>query len=263
MLTFPSIDPVIFSVGPFAIRWYAVAYIAGIVIGWWLIGILNKDPRFQPPAFSRTAYDDVIIWAVLSIMLGGRIGYVLFYNSAYFFEHPLEIFKVWQGGMSFHGGLIGVILGYSIFCKKYGLEFFRVSDLLAVVTPIGLFFGRIANFINGELFGRVTDSEWGIVFPHGGPQPRHPSQLYEAALEGMFLFIILYSIARFTTARAKPGTLSGIFLLGYALSRMAIEQFREPDTQVGFLFETITMGQLLSAPMLLFGVYLIFRKQSA
>lgn len=287
------LDPIAISIGPFAIRWYALAYVAGILLGWKYVGWLSKlrhpgecrDPedasassrkisrpwrlRWIPgqarddaqPLLPPAAYDDIITYAVLGILLGGRIGYVLFYNLPYYLESPLEALKIWQGGMSFHGGLVGVITAFIMFCRKYKLRFFTVSDLLACATPIGLFFGRIANFINGELYGRVTDVPWGMVFPHGGPLPRHPSQLYEAGLEGLVLFVILFLLATRTNAREKTGVLSGVFLMGYAIARAVVENFREPDAQIGFLLGAFTMGQLLCVPMLLFGAWLVFRRR--
>lgn len=255
-LIFPAIDPVLVSIGPFAIRWYALSYIAGIFLGISYLQYLNKK---DTPVFTVKALDDLLIYAVLGILLGGRLGYVLFYNTGYYFHDPLEALKLWHGGMSFHGGLMGLVTAVYILCRKQHISFIRAADLIACVAPIGLALGRIANFINGELYGRVTDVPWGMVFPHGGSNPRHPSQLYESALEGFMLFSLLSYLALCTGARKKPGMLLGVFLLGYAASRSFIENFREPDPQLGFLLGSVTMGQLLSAPMIIIGIILIFK----
>lgn len=253
MLTFPQIDPVLIEIGPLAIRWYSLAYVAGIMLGWWLLAHEHKKRSIT--GLNKKALDDLILWAVIGIIAGGRLGYVLFYQPAYFLNHPLQILYIWQGGMSFHGGLLGVIAAFWLFCKKHGVRFLALMDVVACAAPIGLFFGRIANFINGELWGRVTDSPFGMVFPNGGPEPRHPSQLYEAATEGLLLFMVLFIALKYTTARNNEGLLAGLFLVGYALARSSMEQFREPDAMIGF----ITIGQLLSLPMAVLGLYLIFR----
>ncbi len=254
-LTFPQIDPVLLELGPFALRWYALAYVAGIFLGWWLLKRLSE--KSTPPLLQEKALDDIILYAIIGIILGGRLGYVLFYNPAYYAQFPLEALKVWQGGMSFHGGLAGVIIAMFLFARRFDVPYIKLTDLLAVAAPIGLFFGRLANFVNGELWGRVTDVPWAMVFPTGGPLPRHPSQLYEAGLEGLLLFIILFSLAMFTRIREKTGMLSGLFLLGYGAARSFVEQFREPDQQLGFIWGEMTMGQLLSTPMILGGLLLI------
>jgi phosphatidylglycerol:prolipoprotein diacylglycerol transferase len=255
MLTYPNIDPILVQIGPLAIRWYSLAYVAGIVLGGLYADWLNRRPPSQK---NLKVYDDFMAWAIFGIILGGRLGYVLFYNFGYYIENPSEILKVWQGGMSFHGGLLGTIIATILFCRKYKVAIFPLFDLLACAAPIGLFFGRVANFINGELYGRVTDSPWGMVFPNGGALPRHPSQLYEAGMEGLMIFTILFIFARFTSAKARPGVLSGIFLCGYSISRMVLENFREPDVQIGFLFDHVTTGQMLSLPMILIGAVIIF-----
>ena len=256
-LIFPDIDPVAIAVGPVHIRWYALAYLAGILLGWgW---IARQIGRMESPPLSRKQIEDLVFWAVLGVMLGGRLGYVFFYNAPYYLAHPLEIPMVWAGGMSFHGGMLGVIAAFYLFCRKQGIAFWPVIDLAATATPIGLFFGRLANFVNGELFGRVTESPLGMVFPHGGPYPRHPSQLYEAALEGVALFVVLYLVSHRTKACARPGLLSGLFLAGYGGARFSVEFFREPDAQLGFLTLGFSMGQLLSLPMILLGAYLMIR----
>ena len=254
-LSFPEIDPVIFSVGPLAIRWYALAYITGLVLGWRLM------IRYAGQAGSKIKpeqVDDFLVWATLGVILGGRLGYVFFYKPEFYMENPLQILMVWQGGMSFHGGFIGVVSAAFLFSKKHKLPTFELADMLACVAPIGLFFGRIANFINGELFGRISDAPWAMVFPNGGPLPRHPSQLYEALLEGLLLFIVIILIRKSPLGK-KPGFLTGVFFIGYALTRGFVEFFRQPDAHLGFLFAGATMGQLLSIPMILIGLYLMFR----
>lgn len=253
-IAFPVIDPVLVEVGPVAIRWYALAYIAGLVLGWrYMIWLAGRPGALIKP---RDA-DDFLVWAVFGVILGGRLGYVLFYKPAHYLANPVEIFQTWQGGMSFHGGFLGVLIATWLFCRRRDIKFWAFIDLAAVVTPIGLFFGRIANFINSELWGRVTDVPWGVVFPNGGPYPRHPSQLYEAVLEGLVLLVVLHLVWRADGLRTKPGVISGAFLVGYGLSRVAVEFFRQPDAHLGFLFAGATMGQLLSVPMVLVGVALI------
>lgn len=252
-----NLDPVALQLGPIAIRWYSIAYITGILSAMFYINHENKKHHFM----SKTAYDDWLMWAVLSIIIGGRLGYVLFYNLPYFLSNPLEIFAIWQGGMSFHGGLIGSIIGMILFCRKYKIDLLTLADVTAVFVPIGIFCGRLANFINMELYGRPTEGNYGIIFPTDPDLlPRHPSQLYEAFLEGLLLFIILFSLNKFTKIREKKGALSGLFLILYALFRLIVENFREPDAQLGFLFLHVTMGQLLSVPFILFGAFLVFRK---
>jgi phosphatidylglycerol---prolipoprotein diacylglyceryl transferase len=261
MLTYPQIDPVLFSLGPLMVRWYSLAYIGGILLGAWYIQYLNKRP---PVLANLKPFDDLIFFGIIGIILGGRLGYVLFYYPDYFLSHPADIIKVWQGGMSFHGGLVGFTLAIAYFCKKHTYSFFAVMDLCAAATPIGLFFGRIANFINGELYGRTTTSSLGMVFPNGGSLPRHPSQLYEAALEGIVTFILLFILIRFFNFRQAKGAITGSFLCCYAVARMGIEQFRQPDEDIGFVIGNLTMGQILSLPMLLLGLlflYMAFRPQ--
>ncbi len=258
-LPFPMIDPVLVEIGPFAIRWYALAYIAGIVLGWLLARRLVALP---PAVASREQLDDYVTWATLGIILGGRLGYVLFYRPGHFLAHPAEILAVWQGGMSFHGGMLGVILATLLFCRRQGIDPLGFGDRIAPVVPIGLLFGRLANFINGELWGRVTDLPWGMVFPTGGPEPRHPSQLYQAGLEGLVLLALLLVLVHRPAIRARRGFLTGAFLAGYAVARLIGELFRQPDAHLGFLFAGLTMGQLLSLPMLAAGVWLMARTRA-
>jgi phosphatidylglycerol:prolipoprotein diacylglycerol transferase len=261
-LTFPEIDPVLVQFGPFAIRWYALAYVVGVLIGWFYTRRLAA--RGDSP-LTALMLDDFVTWAVLGIVLGGRIGYVLFYMPGYYAEHPLEVFSVWNGGMSFHGGLLGMITAMALFARRRKLRFFHLTDAVAAATPIGLFFGRLANFVNGELYGRATDVPWAMVFPRDDQHlPRHPSQLYEAGLEGILLFILLAIAAWGFRSLRRPGLESGLFLIGYALCRIVAESFREPDKQLGFLYGGATMGQLLSLPMIAFGLWFLWlarRKQ--
>ena len=257
-LLFPRIDPNLLEIGPFAIRWYALAYIAGLLLGWRYMLRLNSS---RAHLTTSEVIDELLVWAMVGVVLGGRLGYVVFYNLSFYMENPSQIFAVWMGGMSFHGGLLGVTLTIIWFAKRRHLELLRLSDLVSCAVPLGLFFGRIANFINGELFGRVTDVPWAMTFPRGGPLPRHPSQLYEAALEGIVLFALLAWLAWHKGALQKPGMLTGVYLLGYALARALIELVRQPDVQIGFLPLGTTIGQWLSVPMLFGGVYLIWRAQ--
>lgn len=255
-IPFPAIDPVLIEVGPLVIRWYALAYIAGIVLGWRLARVLvQRAPKVATPE----QVDDFVTWVTLGIILGGRLGYVLFYRPGHYVTAPWEALYVWQGGMSFHGGAIGVIVAAWLFARRNGIDWVAFADRIVCVVPIGLFFGRSANFINGELWGRVTDVPWAMVFPTGGPDPRHPSQLYQAALEGLCLFALLMLLARSEWVRARPGILSGAFLAGYGVARIIGEFFRQPDAHLGFLFAGATMGQLLSVPMILLGAWLIQR----
>lgn len=257
-LPFPAIDPVLVEIGPLAIRWYALAYVVGLLGGWAYIRHLARTAR--PPVLDAVQVDDLLVWATLGTVLGGRLGYVLFYNLPFFLDHPAEIVMLWHGGMSFHGGLLGVILATALFCRQRGLAPLRVGDTVAAAAPIGLFFGRLANFVNGELFGRpAPDLPWAVVFPRGGPIPRHPSQLYEAALEGLALFVLLAVVWHTTRLPRRPGAMVGLFLCGYGAARITAEMFREPDAQIGFLPFGTTMGQILSLPMLAIGAGLLIR----
>ena len=255
-IPFPQIDPILVQLGPLAIRWYALAYIVGILLGWRLAKVVAQRSGWE---ITQEQLADLLFYATLGIVLGGRLGFVLFYHPGYYLQNPLEILAVWQGGMSFHGGLLGVIVAIGIFSRMHKLAWLEVLDLAAVVTPVGLFFGRIANFINAELWGRVTDVPWAFVFPGGGPEPRHPSQLYEAFLEGLVLFVILWIVAKRVHLPAQRGLLGGTFILGYAIARSLVELVREPDAHLGLLWGTVTMGQLLSLPMFLLGVFLVTR----
>jgi phosphatidylglycerol:prolipoprotein diacylglycerol transferase len=254
VIAFPMIDPVAVQLGPLAIRWYALAYVAGLVLGWWLTRRLLRRPDLwgRTPPLEPAAIDDLLVAMALGVVLGGRIGYILFYNLPYYAAHPLRMLEVWHGGMSFHGGLVGAIVAMTLFAWRRKTPALPVFDLVATVVPIGLFFGRIANFINGELWGRVTDVPWAMVFPNAGPLPRHPSELYEAAMEGVLLYVILAVMVR-SGALRRPGLVSGSFLMGYGIFRIVGETFREPDIQLGFLFEGVTMGMVLSVPMVLVG----------
>ena len=253
-IPFPQIDPVLFSIGPVAVRWYALSYVAGLVLGWQL---LRRRVAASSKDLDVDNIDDFMVWATIGIIVGGRLGYVVFYNLQYFLANPLEIFATWRGGMSFHGGLLGVIVAGLLFSRRYNLSPLTLGDMLACAAPIGLFCGRIANFINGELYGRVTDVAWGVVFRHAGREPRHPSQLYEAFLEGLVLFVILNIMWRSHKIRASGGVLTGTFIAGYAIARLIVEMFRQPDSHIGFLTFGSTMGQWLSVPMLIIGVGMI------
>lgn len=256
-MVFPHIDPVIFSIGPLAVRWYGLMYLLGFVGGYF---VMCHVARFRNLPISKEEISDLLFYAVLGVVAGGRLGYVLFYNTGYYLSHPLQIFYVWEGGMSFHGGLLGVLTVLLIYSRKHKFSLLMIADLAVVAVPIGLGFGRIGNFINGELWGRVTTLPWGIVFPGAGAAPRHPSQLYEAVLEGLVLFIICYSLHR---RRVRYGVVVYSFLLFYGLFRFLVEFVRQPDAQLGFLWGGATMGQLLSLPMILVGgagLYWVLRR---
>jgi phosphatidylglycerol:prolipoprotein diacylglycerol transferase len=258
VIPFPTIDPVLISFGPFAVRWYALAYIVGILLGWlYARAVIRRDQLWgHPVPMTVTDYDDFVLWVTLGIILGGRIGYVLFYNASYFAAHPLESLQLWKGGMSFHGGFLGCVLAVILFARYRRLSILSLGDITCAAGTIGIFLGRIANFINGELWGRPTDVPWAMVFPTGGPLPRHPSQLYEAVLEGLLLFVLLTALIR-AGALKRPGLILGAFALGYSVARSVAEHFREPDPQLGFLWGGLTMGTLLSIPLMLAGIILI------
>jgi phosphatidylglycerol:prolipoprotein diacylglycerol transferase len=252
-MNFPDISPIAIQIGPLAIRWYALAYVVGILIAQRIICWL--DDKYPPSMLSQKARDDLILYGVLGIILGGRLGYVLFYNYQYYIHNLGEVLYLWQGGMSFHGGLCGILIAFALFARRYEVKWLQLMDLLAVVAPIGLFFGRLANFVNGELYGRVTTVPWGMVFPHGGPVTRHPSQLYEAGLEGVLLGSILWALTTRTRALNYRGMLGGVFIAGYGLARFTVEFFREPDSQLGTFALGLSMGQLLCMPMLAVGIW--------
>jgi len=259
-IAFPVFDPIAIQIGPIAIRWYALAYIGGIVLGWVYARALLKDEKLWggPAPISLPQLDDFILWVTVGIIVGGRTGYVLFYNLAFFIQHPAEIFELWKGGMSFHGGFLGCVAAVMLFARRNNISILSLGDITTAVGPIGLFLGRLANFINSELWGRTADPNlpWAVVFPNGGPLPRHPSQLYEAALEGILLFTVLAVMIRLGALK-RPGLILGSFIAIYALARIAGEMFREPDPQLGFLWGGLTMGMLLSVPMIIAGVSLI------
>jgi phosphatidylglycerol:prolipoprotein diacylglycerol transferase len=258
IIPFPDLDPVLVTIGPFAIRWYALAYIFGILLGWFYARVMIRNERNWggPAPLTVEDFDDFVLWVTLGIILGGRTGYVLFYNLAHFIEHPLEILQVWNGGMSFHGGFMGCVIAVIWFARQRGLPVLSLGDVTCAVAPIGLLLGRLANFVNGELWGRFADVPWAIIFPRGGPIPRHPSQLYEAGLEGLALFIVLGFMVRAGALR-RPGLILGAFAAVYAVMRSFCEFFREPDAQLGFLWGGMTMGMLLCVPLFIAGVMLI------
>ncbi|GMG83688.1 prolipoprotein diacylglyceryl transferase [Paralimibaculum aggregatum] len=283
VLPFPEFDPALFTVTAFgmelSLRWYALAYLAGLVIGCWLMIRLMKRPALWPAnrAPMTTAQpEEILTWMVLGVVLGGRLGFVLFYNPAYYLAHPMEALQIWQGGMSFHGGFLGVILGVVLYCRSRGLPVIQVGDAVALATPPGLFFGRIANFINGELWGRPTEVPWAMVFPAADAFPRHPSQIYEALLEGLVLFLVMWWLALRRGQLKRPGTMIGVFALGYGLARCIVENFRQgnaefvtatnPNGQFWRFGDTadawgLTMGQILSLPMIAAGIAIILWAQ--
>jgi phosphatidylglycerol:prolipoprotein diacylglycerol transferase len=259
LIPYPAINPVLISIGPLPIRWYALAYIAGLIFGWaYVRHLVGKDALWGGlPRPSPASIDDLIVYVAFGIILGGRLGYVLFYNPVFYFAHPGEIVAVWKGGMSFHGGLLGAALAIVLFARRAKVPVLSVMDVSAAAVPIGLFLGRLANFIKPELWGRPTDVPWAMIFPGSDGQPRHPSQLYEAALEGIVLFIVLYIAIRLGGLR-RPGLVTGIFAIGYGAARIACEFFREPDPQLGFLYGGATMGMILSLPLIAAGLGFVF-----
>ena len=260
VLLFPNLDPVALQIGPLAIRWYALAYIAGIVLSWRLMRYLVAR---TPVIATSTQVDDFVSWATIGVVVGGRLGYCLFYQPLVYLADPLGILKVWTGGMSFHGGMLGVAIAVVWFCRHLRIPILGFADRLAVCAPIGLGLGRIANFINGELWGRPASPSlpWAMIFPRADAVPRHPSQIYQALMEGLILFVIMFMLSRREAIRMRFGTLTGIFLIGYAIARIIGEMFREPDDFLGFLWFGATMGQLLSIPMLLAGLWLALRRK--
>lgn len=267
ILPFPSIDPVALSIGPLSIHWYGIAYVVGILLGWFVARDMASRDRLWPGGQSpitRTHLDDFLVWAAIGIVLGGRIGYILFYDMAAIAANPLRAIEIWNGGMSFHGGLIGTTIAMILFARRNGIPVWSLFDIIASVAPVGLFFGRIANFINGELWGRITDVPWAVVFPTGGPFARHPSQIYEALLEGLLTLVVLQVLARRFDALKAPGRITGVFVLLYGLSRIVVEFFREPDAHIGYLAGNwLTMGMVLSLPMVLLGLWAVWRANRA
>ena len=256
VVPFPAIDPVLIEVGPFAIRWYALAYIAGIFLGWWYARRLVATSSHWGPVgapMRPSDIDDFVVWAAVGIIVGGRLGYVLFYDLARFVDRPAEIVALWHGGMSFHGGFLGTVLAMVLFARRRGIPAWSLIDVIGPSVTFGLLLGRLANFVNGELWGRASEVPWAMVFPGGGPAPRHPSQLYEAGLEGIALFLFLRFLIR-RGRLAYPGFVAGAFAAGYGVARTVAEFFREPDVQIGYLAGGLTMGMALSIPMIVFGV---------
>ena len=255
-----NFDPVLIDLGIFQIRWYSIAYILGILIGWMYankIIKLTSNNKYNFKQVTTTQFDDLIVYLVIGIILGGRLGYVIFYNLEYYTQNLLEIFKLWQGGMSFHGGLIGIIISTILFSKKSNTNFFKFADIISCVAPIGILLGRMANFINGELYGKITTLPWAIIFPNAGNLPRHPSQIYEAMLEGIVLFLIINYLALKRKLLYKTGFISGSFLIYYSILRIFSESFREPDAHVGLIFDYFSMGTLLSIITFLIGLLII------
>ncbi|MGE6741652.1 prolipoprotein diacylglyceryl transferase [Allorhizobium pseudoryzae] len=267
ILPYPNIDPIAISIGPLAIHWYGLAYVVGIMLGWYYAKRMVARAELWPGAASPMSpekLDDFLVWVAAGIVLGGRIGYILFYDLAAVVDNPIRAIEIWNGGMSFHGGLIGTTIAMILFARRNTIPVWSLFDTVATVAPFGLLFGRIANFINGELWGRITDVPWAFVFPTGGPFARHPSQLYEAMLEGVVLLLVLRFMTHKMKALRQPGVVAGIFVCGYALSRIFVEFFREPDPQLGYLaFGWLTMGMVLSLPMFLIGLWAIWRARRA
>lgn len=253
---YPDISPIMFSFGFITIRWYSMAYLVGIIAAWLLV---SRDVKKYKFGLTKENLEDAAFYATMGVVLGGRIGYMLVYAREMLFENSLTLFEIWKGGMSFHGGIVGVIVALWLLSRKINKKFLCLTDMICVYVPIGIFLGRLANFANDELWGRETTVPWAIRFPSGGYLPRHPSQLYEALTEGLLMFVILLLCWRQPKIREKNGLVSGIFLFLYGFFRMNMEQFRQPDEQIGFIFEYITMGQLLSLPFLILGIYLIIR----
>lgn len=254
-----DINPIAFSIGPINVYWYGLAYMAGMVLGlFYALKIIEKKKEACKLLITKRNIDEIFIWIVFGIIFGARLGYVIFYNFDFYINNPLLILSLWEGGMSFHGGAIGVIVAIISYSKYYRIPVLETGDVICAVVPIGLFFGRIANFINGELWGKETNFSWGVIFPNAGINPRHPSQLYEAGLEGLILFIILLVMV-FNNGLKKKGLISGTFLFFYSFSRIIIENLREPDSHIGYIIPNITMGMILSLPFLAAGLILIFR----
>lgn len=255
-IAFPDISPIILSIGPLAIRWYSMAYLIGILLGWYL---LNRNVARNHLGLSKAQVEDFIFYLTLGIIIGGRLGYALFYGGRIMWQEPWHLLEIWKGGMSFHGGVTGVIAAVWLFARKIKYPFLQLTDLVVLYAPIGIFLGRLANFVNDELWGRVTDVAWAVRFPSGGYLPRHPSQLYEAFFEGLVMFVVLNSLWRFQAVRTRRGTVSSLFILLYGIFRISMEQFREPDKQLGFFWNSFTMGQILSTPLILIGLIVLYR----
>ncbi|MBA3518350.1 MAG: prolipoprotein diacylglyceryl transferase [Rhizobiales bacterium] len=256
-IAYPEIDPIALQLGPLAVRWYGLAYFAGILLGWWYVRRLVADERLwggRPAPMTLAHVDDLLLWMTVGIIVGGRLGNVIFYDPAYYLRDPLAALRVWEGGMAFHGGLLGTIIAMIIFGARRGVPVLSLFDVTAAATPIGLFFGRVANFINGELYGRPSDAPWAMVFPAGGPAPRHPSQLYEAALEGILLFAFLRLLTHRFGSLRRPGLTGGAFIAGYGICRIFVEFYREPDPELERLTGFLTMGMVLSLPMVAVGL---------
>jgi len=259
-IPYPRIDPVAFAIGPVAVRWYALAYVAGLVFAWWHVRKIAAGLPAGRRILEGKDIDDLLFWATLGVVLGGRLGYVLFYKPGYYIDHLDEVFQLWHGGMSFHGGLLGVLLAVVWISRVRKRRLLSVLDIGSCATPIGLFLGRMANFVNGELWGRATDVSWAMVFPADPEKlPRHPSQLYQGFLEGLCLFALLWVIRKRTDALSRPGELAGWFCAGYGVARIVGEFFREPDRHLGYLVGPITMGMVLSLPLVLVGAFFILR----
>ena len=255
-----SLDPVLIDLGFFQIRWYSIAYILGIILGWLYANKIIKSTeknKYNFVQISTQQFDSLIVYLVIGIIIGGRLGYVIFYNLEYYSQNFFEIIKLWQGGMSFHGGLLGVVISIIIFSKKNKISFFKIADIVSCVAPIGIFFGRIANFINGELYGKISSLPWSVIFPSAGNSPRHPSQIYEALLEGIVLYLIINYFALKKDLIYKPGFISSLFLIIYSILRIFSEIFREPDSHLGLLFNYFSMGTLLSLLTIIFGLFII------
>lgn len=252
MIKYPQFDPVALQLGPLSVHWYGLMYILGFGLAWWLASYRAKQSQ---GVWTKTQIEDLIFYSALGVIIGGRVGYMLFYDLTNFLAKPWLLLQIWQGGMAFHGGLLGVLLSLGIYCRKYTKKFYEVTDFIAPLVPLGLAAGRIGNFINGELWGRVTDVPWAMIFPNGGPEPRHPSQLYEFMSEGVLLFLILWF---YSASKATYKSVSGLFLVGYSVARFSCEFFRQPDAPLGYVaFDWLTMGQLLSVPMFIIGLFIL------
>ena len=259
-LTFPTIDPIAFELGPIVVRWYGLAYMSGLLLGWYYLRLLILDDRLwvkgKAPV-SAEQIDDLLLWITLGVIVGGRLGFVLLYEPGYFLANPSEILAVWHGGMAFHGGFLGVCLAVYLFARKYNVSFLSLGDIICAAAPFGLFFGRVANFINSEHFGHPTDVAWGMVFPNGGPDVRHPSQLYEALLEGLAVFLVIRFFTHTKFALKTPGKVIGIFLIGYGSARVFCEIFRVPESVHALNLGPLTTGQIYSIPMIIAGLFFL------